>query len=457
MAEYWFDGTDGSNSNDGLSDAAPKRSIASGLTVSGTCVFNIKRGTTVTVETDTYTTGDFTLRPYGDGTSRAKVYVTPGKQLTNTSTGGSSTYLSGIEIFSASNTSSGCFVERGIIYIDDVWIHGFNNGVAGGRDGGWVRNSRIWDVANNGITLGWTGSAAPNNFVIADNYINATGAANDGITLHDGTGTSYGCVISNNHVIGPGEQCIDVLSQFVGVTVIGNRCENAGRQGIIIDTTNTRVIGNYVYGSGYSGLNHWTNAGNNVFAGNVVIGSGAVGEETNGVRVVGTGSANFYNNTIVATEISRELNRIVHCATGTTGTFSNNIIAAMNTDVVDRYVEIFDATPALFLFRNNLYFGANGTTNPFSINNGSSRTFVQWQALSALGGGTQDIGGMVSDPLLDSSYRPRGGSPLIGAATYIAGARHMNGKRMSAINPTIGAYNYEAPRSVALTRAIAGP
>jgi hypothetical protein len=129
----------------------------------------------------------------------------------------------------------------------------------------------------------------------------------------------------------------------------------------------------------------------------------------------------------------------------------------MNTDVVDRYVEIFDATPALFLFRNNLYFGANGTTNPFSINNGSSRTFVQWQALSALGGGTQDIGGMVSDPLLDSSYRPRGGSPLIGAATYIAGARHMNGKRMSAINPTIGAYNYEAPRSVALTRAIAGP
>jgi hypothetical protein len=31
----------------------------------------------------------------------------------------------------------------------------------------------------------------------------------------------------------------------------------------------------------------------------------------------------------------------------------------------------------------------------------------------------------------------------------------MNGKRMSVINPTIGAYNYEAPRSVALTRAVA--
>jgi hypothetical protein len=86
----------------------------------------------------------------------------------------------------------------------------------------------------------------------------------------------------------------------------------------------------------------------------------------------------------------------------------------------------------------------------FAIGSTEYADLAAFEAAHAAGDNLQE------DPLLDSSYRPREGSPLIGAATYIAGARHMNGKRMSVINPTIGAYNYEAPRSVALTRAVTG-
>jgi hypothetical protein len=53
------------------------------------------------------------------------------------------------------------------------------------------------------------------------------------------------------------------------------------------------------------------------------------------------------------------------------------------------------------------------------------------------------------DPLLDASYRPSSSSPCIDAGTYIPGARHYGGKRMSVVSPTIGAHGYWAAREVA--------
>jgi hypothetical protein len=117
-----------------------------------------------------------------------------------------------------------------------------------------------------------------------------------------------------------------------------------------------------------------------------------------------------------------------------------------------------DALTGSVTARNNVFIdcqtGYSFGSNP-SIDEDFSWVFGSDTAYSGISQGANST--VDEDPLLDSGYRPREGSPLIGAATYIAGARHMNGKRMSVINPTIGAYNYEAPRSVALTRAIAGP
>jgi len=102
-------------------------------------------------------------------------------------------------------------------------------------------------------------------------------------------------------------------------------------------------------------------------------------------------------------------------------------------------------------FARGLRTGSGTTENYNCLYDNTDASVDLADAAKSLG--AQSI---TSDPLLDASYRPREGSPLIGAATYIAGARHMNGKRMSVINPTIGAYGCEQGRNIAATRAVAG-
>ena len=342
----------------------------------------------------------------------------------------------------------------GAIYVDDVHMSGFWNTVAGGRAGGYVRNSRIWDVGNNGVNVGDTSYAAPNGFEVTGNYIDATGALNDAITYHDGTGTGVGGLVENNTIIGADENSIDILSQFSGVRVIGNQCIGAKQTGIIISGTNCVVSSNYVEGSGYEGMSHHTGAGGTRFMGNVVYDCGLSNVNANGFVARSTSLFYLDNNTIIAGPNSKVVNRLVSLLqAGATGYVRNNVFAIIDASV-NRYVEITDATLALFLFQNNCYFGANGSTNPFSINGGSSRSFAQWQALSALGGGTQDVGGMVTDPHLDASYRPRAGSPCIGAGTQIPGVilRDFDGKHWDGA-VDIGARMYHAPRARAAGRS----
>jgi len=244
-----------------------------------------------------------------------------------------------------------------------------------------------------------------------------------------------------------------VLDQFSGVIVQDNYCVGSSQTGIIIAGENCQIVGNMVERCGYEGMAHHTGAANNVFSGNIVYNCGTAGTNANGFVGRGTGVFRLYNNTIVAGPLSRQGNRMVSLvATGVTGYLANNIIAMIGASV-NRYVEIFDANAELFLFQNNVYFGANGTTNPFSINNGSSRTFAQWQALAALGGGTQDVGGEVSDPLLDASYRPSSSSPCIDAGTQVAGVvlRDFYGKEING-TPDIGAVQRYAARNDSAAR-----
>jgi len=447
MAEYWFDGTDGSNSNNGLSVGAPKRSVESGLDVSGTCIFNSKRGTTVSINSATSPTGAFTLRPYGDGTARAKVYCA--SPLTHNGSSGSYTVSPGMHMIGPGTGSIvAVSVPQGSIHIDDVHFNGFWNTVSGGKDGGYVRNSRIWECANNAITIGDTLYAAPNGFEVTNNYIDATGALNDAITYHDGTGTGIGGLIARNYIVGANENSIDVLDQFHNVIIKDNICIGAKEAGIIVAGENCRIQGNWVEQSGWEGLSHHTGAANNVFVGNVVTNCGTAGVNANAFVARGVGTFWLYNNTFVAGALSRQANRMLSLLqANVTGQIANNIIAIIGASV-NRYVEIFNADATLFRFRNNVYFGANGTTNPFSINNGSSRTFAQWQALSALGGGTQDVGGSVANPLLGTDYSIPATSPCKGAGVYIPGAKHFGGHSMSVVSPDIGAMRYFAPRAV---------
>ena len=75
------------------------------------------------------------------------------------------------------------------------------------------------------------------------------------------------------------------------------------------------------------------------------------------------------------------------------------------------------------------------------------------KSVSTANSGSEYENNITSDPLLDSSYRPKAGSPVIGAGTYIPGAKHMGGQPMNASAPDIGAYRYHPAPGTFLFRA----
>lgn len=108
-----------------------------------------------------------------------------------------------------------------------------------------------------------------------------------------------------------------------------------------------------------------------------------------------------------------------------------NCVVKNNIFTGDGY-SVYDLTATSWSAENyNCFYGfASGTTN------------------HTLGANSK-----TSDPLLDASYRPTGSSPCRGAGIYIAGARHMGGKKLAAA-PDIGAHRYYTERTVSDTRTL---
>jgi hypothetical protein len=441
--EYWFDGDNGLAANNGLSAGAPKKHFAAGmgLDYSGTFIVNVKRGTTVEIQIGSFRpTGDCIIRPYGDGTERARILLTSTNQVIHTGASGSFTISPGMHII-GQGTSNGrfCSAERGALYVDDVWIEGCYNGVWPGAGTGYVRNSRIWNIGNNGVNVGNTSYAATPNFEISNNYIDATGAASDPISYHDGTGTAVGGRCFDNVCIGGGDNGIGVEEQYGGIHIFRNKIYSPANRGIAHGGFKGIVIGNYVEGAAGAGLSPSNEAagGGTVFCGNLVYDCGRT-KDANGF-VARTDQPWFaYNNTFVSGPNSSTPRMVDFPEAGVTGTMRNNIFVVTGSQ---RYVQIFDADAALLLLSNNLYFGSSAA-NPYTINNGTAQSVAQWQALAALGGGTQDDGSKFSDPLFANGYRLSAASPCKGAGVYIPGAKHFGGHSMSVVSPDIGAYRY---------------
>jgi len=447
VAEYWFDGTDGSDSNDGLSVGAPKLTINSSVTVTGTCTLNIKRGTTVQLVADRYPTGAFTMRPYGDGSANACVLWTGSYQIAHTGTSGTYQFDPGLELSVPSGTINAIYAQQAAMYVDGVTITAAHNGVKIGEGGGYVRNCRISGCRDNGITVGDNAYAAPSSVEITNNVVDVTNAANSGITFHDGTGTGYGGTIANNWIRGgtasDQNNGIGVEAQYIGVKIFGNTIVDASGSGIAISGDSTVAFGNCISGAGSAGfrLGDLTEPANTLMTGNVIYGCG-ISRDAVGLNASCNLTWQFHNNTVVSVAgVTRVL--VTLAVAGATGSMQNNVLVANDAN---RYIEVFDADASLLYTSNNLYYGSTRATL-FAINNGTGKSFAQWQALSALGGGTQDVGGMVSNPLLDADYRLRSVSPCVGAGTYIQGAKHYGGCAVDPVTPDIGAHRYFTART----------
>ena len=443
MAEHWIDGTDGSNSNDGLSAGAPKKDFVPGLSMDDdTCVINLKRGTTISLTTGAFRpTARCIIRPYGDGSARAKLVQDSTNVLQHTGESGSFEFDPGLHLVGTTGTFANSLTAA--LYVNDVWIEGFQNSVRVGTNGGRVSHCRLWDMTNNGILGGQTSSGAANGLEALHNHIDATGAASDPISFHDGTGSGYGGVIGWNICIGGGDNGIGVEEQYFGILVIGNEIYAPTESGIALSGSGCKLIGNYIHGCGHAGINSGSDGGGHFMTGNVMYDCGRVADSM-GLLVAGSVPFYFYNNTLVAGPNSTAA-RLIQLGAGTSGYVKNNILATKDGTNF-RYVQVVDADVTGFQFSNNLYYGYTGT-NAFTINNGSPRSWAQWQALTALDGGTQDDDSMEGvDPGLDSHCRITNASPAYQAGTYIAKVKDQCGRKLRR-TPDIGAYQYSARRS----------
>jgi len=385
-----------------------------------------------------------------DGSRKALLNGAGTAQTIRTSGGVNYVTIDGYEVYGTDGTGSargiGIYLGNGDSALSSDWssnciirnclVRDISNAVKPGQDNNGIQafgndnvveNNVVQDIPVDGIWMQGSRLIVRNNTV---RRISNTGANSGDCVQINGTANlrSNGCQIIDNYLDHSNYNTKQVIIYgspgFAdGGLIMGNVCLMADDDGVIettcifVESAGCRVIGNDCRG-GYRG---YYGAANNIrLTGNVFR-----------LHKIGAAEGNV-------TGLLAHVNTIADCELyGLLADDGNTTLDARGNVLLRNGVGL--AKHGSGTENYNCYFG-NGTDQE-----------------NLAGGASWGANNVTSDPLLDSSYRPREGSPLIGAGTYIAGARHMGGKRMSVINPTIGAYNYEAPRSVALTRAIAGP
>ena len=271
-------------------------------------------------------------------------------------------------------------------------------------DGIWMRGANL-TIKNNNISLcsynaGGQGDCiqidnCDTGLLIQNNYIDHTRNGDKQALLirQEGGGQSAALVIGNT-IVGTtvvGSGLVTVQGAL-GVNFIGNRFEFQNNAAIFY-------------------LKEGSNLAQGVVMGNLFLGNGTQGRAVSSDDPSGVISA--YCNTIIGTDQGLVL--------GTQGKAANNICHTQARAAI--YAEAYK--------KNNCIF--NNTTS---------------------GGMTYDGTHVTDDPLLDASYRPRAGSPVIGAGTYIPGAKHFGGVPMNAGAPDIGAHRYFEAREIAASRTV---
>lgn len=478
MTDYYFDGDNGNDSNDGLTSSTPRKVIKPS-TIGG--VFNpsnlrlfIKRGTNVLMDVSTiHPQGPFYIGPYGDGTAKPTVtYNANGDYYFATGSGATSTdqiVFDSVRLVDTTTTTlaSGVYQNNsgsGQVIVKDCEIVGFLSGIMTQRGTGhqFLRNT-ITQWRNCGIITEHASVAAPSNMLISDNYVDSRGPTgtgnNDAIVLHAGTSNGTGNIVRRNVCVSGQEQAIDVLEMYPGTIIEDNVtysrpdvvatlwseifCRGAGsiirnnlvfyRNRIVcdLDGANITVQGNSFIGeAGHVGSQivrcyTFTGAHNPTIVNNYFLMKSGFG-----------GSCVLPNSGI------------------TTGTVKNNLMVNYSANTTARFVAAQVLSDLYTWSINYNYYvqmpGSHST--PWAGN----RTLAQWQALT----GTPDLNAITatSNPLIEPGYTNYGdridpktmyqlmqSNPLIGAGQHTGYRRAAVGQFYNP--PTIGPAEYVRARS----------
>lgn len=440
MTTYYFDGTNGSIANNGLSEGAPRKDITSGISMTSPVVLYLKRGTNVQLLADRYPTGDITILPYGDGDALPTLEFTGSFQLTHT--GASGTYLvQGVKITTAVSTNNSAIALTGAATLQAIGntIDGpFNNGIAPGNGANHVVEfNRILNTRNNGIFVGKTGVASPSSGSYRYNYVDGSTCSNDCITLHDGNAGGTGNVIAYNTLISGVENAVDVQAAFASTRIIGNVCSVSAATGaawsdIACNGASSVIQGNKIYGGARRCIEI---AGANVsIIGNLVV-AGASAQGAQCLEVTSVAGTLVYGNTFVGNPAASR--RMFLWTSATTPQFKNNLVIQ---DHASEYVHsLVTTTPGAGSFDFNRYYMKQSLAAVFG-----GASFASWQSTYSIEAGSAASS---VDPLLTASYRPTAGSPLIGAGTHLGYVRDLD-KKQRQNPPAIGAHDAATLRAV---------
>lgn len=433
--ERWFDGTNGSDSNDGLTINTPRRSISGAHSYnSGNHIWNFKRGTEIERHRDggssiVMTGTNILFRDYGDPAAAKPIIWEDANEVpisfeTTATTGNVRIENLRFEYREASfkagstpfNCSEGCQVE-------------FNNCEADGYELGFAvagNYSRIVDCTaerfSKGFLTGDSTAATPNYTLIfrcqslsssgaADTFMigPGNGAAAVGTCLVASTGRAESVIESAVDIYAANDKGLLAFNDFWGGdstatppvvtddatddwTFIGNRIIGRTDTGnyctMLLRGINPTVVGNYVYGNATSG-----------------------GAAVLGIKSTATG-CHITNNVFEAgSAATSAVSFRQDSLAGSSGTFSNNIAITQATSAGRVIIFNSAANYDAWAMSNNCYYTPNGAR--YADGTADHTTFAAY--LAAAQADAHEAGTVNQNPALTSDYRLPTGSALIGA------------------------------------------
>ncbi|KKS30258.1 MAG: hypothetical protein UV60_C0004G0031 [Parcubacteria group bacterium GW2011_GWA2_43_11] len=354
------------------------------------------------------------------------------------SSGSGEVILSNLEIRNIAGT--GIEARPGVtMKIDNVTVRNVSQNCIGlSGNGSYVKNSTLIGCKNNGIN-----GAMLSNGLIDNNIITLSGTYNDGITLHDGTGSNN--VISNNTVSGVIEEnAIDILPGYSNTTIFGNDLSGATLYVIGSGGANTIIYRNYIHDSA-RGV--YLAAPASVYYNKLVNLSddtyGSVGG-TGGLYFTTADSSFVYNNTLVE---------------GTQATGRAMVYIDSGVDNVKLKNNIFDENKlqTTMYTLDNPSIGLQSDYNNFNtphtrlVQNAST----VYANLTAWKNAGYDAKSMYGEQLF-SNFSARNfnllpGSPLIDAGTSVGLTTDFAGNPIYG-TPDIGAYEYQPPHTIGTSK-----
>lgn len=466
MTAYYVDGTSGSEANDGLSAASPKLYWSGSIGRANGDVLNLRAGTTIQMTVADGVTGNYTIQPYGDGpkpivtmvayatsrfscnaSSKGPVFRVRGIKFVRIDTGDIPAYGDNIPINS---------VGAETLIAEDCEIEGkFAHGIrVGYGDNAIVRRNKITGPLNSGIYVGITGQQAPSYGRYEANRIDVSSATNDGITLHDGTGTGIGNVIIGNAVWSGVENAVDVQGMYAGTHVAFNR-----------------LYGGPLNGTSGSGNALLTSLGQCIVTGNVF---DAYNTTCLQFGAVGASGSRISRNLVLGPTIKRVLaavpQMVQHSAANInqmylgntfvgrctenpgasmfalnsqtpTGVFKNNVVIKSPLDTYQAFFWVGNAGPVGEFDNNIMVMPSLGTAQYCNRS---------WSSFNSTFSAHANNSSEVTASPLDAQYRPlivdpMSSSPVVGKGWLDGCICDADGVLLS-MPPPIGAYEYVTQR-----------